>query len=183
MKIGETLYVIKRKDWRRWLSKNYNKKKEIWLVYYKKSSGKPRIAYDEAVEEALCFGWIDSIVKRIDSEKHSQRFSPRRKGSQLSEINHERVKKLIKQGKMTEAGLQAISFTKRELKIKPDVLKKMKENKEVWNNFRKFPDSYQRVRIAYIESQRKHSKQAFEKSLNNFIKLTKRNKMFGSWKG
>lgn len=182
MEIGETLYVTKRKDWRRWLAKNYNKKKEIWLIYYKKSSGKPRIAYEDAVEEALCYGWIDSIIKRIDDEKHAQRFSPRRKGSQLSEINHERVKKMIKQNRMTEAGLKAIKLTKRELKIKPDILKELRKNKKAWENFRRFPDSYQRVRIAYIESQRRHSKQAFEKSLRNFLKLTKNNKMFGSWK-
>jgi len=182
MKIGKTLYITKREDWRRWLAKNYNNKKEIWLIYYKKSSGKKRIDYSEAVEEALCYGWIDSIVKRIDDEKHAQRFSPRRKGSQLSEINHERVKKLIREGKMTEEGLNAIKLTKRELKIKPDVLKELKKNKEAWENFRKFPDSYQRVRIAYIESQRKHSKQAFFKSLNNFIRITEKNKQFGSWK-
>ena len=182
MKIGKTLYITKREDWRRWLAKNYNNKKEIWLIYYKKSSGKKRIDYSEAVEEALCYGLIDSIVKRIDDEKHAQRFSPRRKGSQLSEINHERVKKLIREGKMTEEGLNAIKLTKRELKIKPDVLKELKKNKEAWENFRKFPDSYQRVRIAYIESQRKHSKQAFFKSLNNFIRITEKNKQFGSWK-
>lgn len=183
MKIGETLYVTKREDWRTWLSKNYDKKKEIWLIYYKTSSGKPRIPYSDAVEEALCYGWIDSIIKRIDDEKHAQRFTPRRKGSQLSEINHERVKKMIAEGKMTETGLKAISHTKREIKISSVVLRRLREDKEVWSNFRKFPDSYQRVRIAYIESQRRHNKKAFEKSLNNLIKLTKKNKRFGSWIG
>ena len=183
MEIGETLYVTKREAWRKWLSKNYEKKKEVWLIYYKKSSEKKRIPYGDAVEEALCFGWIDSTAKRINEEKYAQRFTPRRKGSQLSEINRERVKKLIKEGKMTEAGLKAISLTKRELVIAPDVMKRLKEDREVWNNFARFPESYQRVRIAYIESQRKHNNQAFEKSLNNFIKLTKKNKRFGSWKG
>ena len=183
MEIGETLYVTKRGEWRRWLSKNYNKKKEIWLIYYKKDSGKKRIPYDEAVEEALCFGWIDSIVKRIDEEKHTQRFTPRRKGSQLSEINRQRVEMLKKKGCMTKAGLEAISLTRRELVIAPDVLKELKKDKEVWVNFLKFPEPYRKIRIAYIESQRKHSKQAFEKALNNFIKLTSKNKRFGSWKG
>ncbi|MBP1683530.1 MAG: hypothetical protein H6Q27_1094 [Ignavibacteriaceae bacterium] len=69
MEIGETLYVINRDDWRAWLEKNAETSDEIWLIYYNKKSGKPRIAYDEAVEEALCFGWIDSIVKKVDHDR------------------------------------------------------------------------------------------------------------------
>jgi uncharacterized protein YdeI (YjbR/CyaY-like superfamily) len=83
MEITRTLYVTKRDDWRKWLKQNYLKEREIWLIYYKKSSGKPRISYDDAVEEALCFGWIDSTAKSIDNEKFAQRFSPRRSNSIL----------------------------------------------------------------------------------------------------
>ena len=78
------LYVANAKDWRAWLSKNYSKEKEIWLVYYKTGSGKPRIPYNEAVEEALCFGWIDSTVKKIDGERFAQRFSSRNRKSPYS---------------------------------------------------------------------------------------------------
>ena len=74
MDIGETLYVVKRSDWRKWLRQHYKTKKEVWLVYYKKGSGQPRIEYNEAVEEALCFGWIDSIVRKIDEQRFAQRF-------------------------------------------------------------------------------------------------------------
>ena len=79
MEIGKTLYVANRREWRAWLRKNYKKERDIWLIYYKKDSGKPRIPYNDAVEEALCFGWIDSIIKKMDAERFVQRFSKRNK--------------------------------------------------------------------------------------------------------
>ena len=80
MQITKTLYVIERYEWRAWLAKHHDTEKDIWLIYYKKQSGEPRIPYNDAVEEALCFGWIDSTVKGIDENKYAQRFSPRKKG-------------------------------------------------------------------------------------------------------
>ena len=77
----KTLHVTKRREWRAWLQANGGKEKEIWLVFYKKHTGKARLAYDDAVEEALCFGWIDSIVKRLDEERYAQKFTPRNRGS------------------------------------------------------------------------------------------------------
>ena len=112
MKIGKMLYVTKRDKWREWLEKFYGKEKEIWLVFYRKDSGKPRISYEAAVEEALCFGWIDSIEKGIDSERFAQRFTPRRPKSQWSKSNMERVGRLIKMGKMTPAGLAVLENKK-----------------------------------------------------------------------
>ena len=108
MIIGKTLYVKNREEWRKWLSENYLKETEIWIVYFRKASGKPTIPYDEAVEEALCFGWIDSTEKRIDSEKFAGRFTPRRDKSNLSESNRIRAMRLIAEGKMTEFGLSKI---------------------------------------------------------------------------
>ncbi len=108
MNIGKTLYATNRKEWRDWLSKNYDKEKEIWLIYYKKITGKPTISYNDAVEEALCFGWIDSIEKGIDEEKFAGRFTPRKEKSNLSESNKKRIKRLIKEGRMTNAGLEKI---------------------------------------------------------------------------
>ena len=102
MKIKNKLYVTNRKDWRKWLAKNHKKQKEIWLIYYRKKTGKIRIPYDDAVLEALCYGWIDSIAKKIDEECFAQRFSPRRKNSILSQMNKERVRELIKEKKMTK---------------------------------------------------------------------------------
>ena len=100
MDITRTLYVAKRKDWRDWLKKHYKTEKEIWLVYYKKQSGKPRIPYEDAVEEALCFGWIDSTVKPLDDERYAQRFSPRNPKSAYSQPNKERLRRLARQGKV-----------------------------------------------------------------------------------
>lgn len=107
VEITKTFTPKSRKEWREWLTKNHDKTTEIWLVYYKKHTGKPTIKYEEAVEEALCFGWIDGIEKRIDEERYAQRFTPRRKNSNWSESNIARYKKLVKQGLMTKAGKKA----------------------------------------------------------------------------
>jgi uncharacterized protein YdeI (YjbR/CyaY-like superfamily) len=185
MELKKTLYVTNKKDWRAWLSKNHNREKEIWLIYYKKSSGKPRISYNDAVDEALCFGWIDSTAKSIDDEKYAQRFTPRRKGSLLSQLNKERVRKLISEKRMTKFGLDAIAhaFDSKtdapdDFKISSDILNAIKKNKNAWENFQKFPESYKRIRIAYI-GHRRENKEEFEKRLNYFIKMTAKNKRFG----
>jgi len=184
MKKGKTLYVTNRKDWRLWLKKNYNKEKEIWLVYYRKSSGKPRISYNDSVEEALCYGWIDSILRPIDEEKFVQRFSPRRPNSNLSEMNKERIRRLIRKKKMTSIGLKAVShaFDKNndpKLVVALDILKALKNNEQAWKNFQKFSEGYKKVRIGYIEDVRDYDKEMFKNRLNNFIKMTAKNKKFG----
>src|SRR5213596_4263102 len=109
MEIGTTLYVKDRRQWRAWLARHHETAPEIWLIYYKKDSGKPRIPYNDAVEEALCYGWIDSILKPIDARRYAQRFSPRRPTSVLSAMNRERVRRLITAKRMTKAGLASIS--------------------------------------------------------------------------
>src|SRR2546425_10087227 len=122
MEIGTTLYAKDRRQWRSWLARHHKTAAEIWLIYYKKHSGKPRIPYTDAVEEALCYGWIDSIAKPVDADRWAQRFSPRRPSSRLSEMNRERVRRLIAARRMTKAGLARIahvfdheSDTKRKL--------------------------------------------------------------------
>jgi uncharacterized protein YdeI (YjbR/CyaY-like superfamily) len=99
MEISKLLYAKDRNSWRKWLEKNHAKAKDIWLVYYKKSSGKKRIPYNDSVEEALCFGWIDSTMKNVDDICFAQRFSPRRKNSTLSELNKEESDDLSRPGK------------------------------------------------------------------------------------
>src|SRR5256885_15599625 len=109
MNVGKTYYARNRKEWRAWLARHHRTAPEIWLVYYKKDSGRPRIPYNHAVEEALCYGWIDSLVKPIDARRYAQRFSPRRPTSVLSDMNRERVRRLITPKRMTKAGLAGIS--------------------------------------------------------------------------
>lgn len=184
MEIGKTLYITNRKDFRKWLKKNHKTEKDIWLIYYKKNSTKPRIPYNDAVEEALCFGWIDSIVKKIDDEKFAQRFTPRRKNSRLSELNKERIKRLINKQKMTSAGFAAIDHIfkiehlKERFVIAPDIMKELKKDKTIWENFQKFPESYKRIRIGWIESARPRT-DIFQKRLRYFLKMTAKNKMYG----
>jgi len=108
----EELYVTNRDDWRAWLKENHSTQKEVWLIYYRKHSGKPSIPYDDSVEEALCFGWVDSIIKKIDSEKFARKFTPRKGKSRWSESNKKRVAKMIREGKMTEVGLARIREAK-----------------------------------------------------------------------
>jgi len=185
MNIGKTLYAKNRKAWRSWLSKNYKTENEIWLIYYKKDSGKPRIAYNDAVEEALCYGWIDSTAKKVDEERFAQRFTPRKPNSNLSEMNEQRVRKLISQKKMTKAGLAAIdhafdSERKERRFITPAaILKAIKADKFAWQNFQKLPESYKRIRIAYIESRKRHGNEQYQKALRYFVKMTSKNKRFG----
>src|SRR5437667_9962071 len=132
MEIRTTLYVKDRRQWRSWVARHHETAPEIWLIYYKKHSGKPRIPYNDAVEEALCYGWIDSILKPVDADRYAQRFSPRRPRSRLSEMNRERVRRLIAAGRMTAAGLERIKHvfdpgrdTKQKLKWETpaDILK------------------------------------------------------------
>src|SRR6266702_4987341 len=137
--IVTTLYVTTRVEWRRWLRANHKTATDIWLIYYKKDSGKPRIPYNHAVEEALCYGWIDGIGKPIDGQKYAQRFSPRKKTSKLSDMNRERVRRLIKAGRMTKVGLAAIEHTgKGPAKLPADIVDRLKADATVWRNFQGF---------------------------------------------
>lgn len=179
MKLGKTLYLTERKDWRDWLISHHNTENEIWLVYYKQKTGKPRLSYNGAVEEALCFGWIDSTVKKIDEESNAQRFTPRRLGSPLSEMNKERVRRLIEAGKMTPAGLLAVGHILTEkFSVPSDILKALGADKQIWQNFQGFPESYKRIRVGWIEGARKRPKE-FGKRLDYFLRMTAKNKKYG----
>jgi acetylornithine deacetylase/succinyl-diaminopimelate desuccinylase-like protein/uncharacterized protein YdeI (YjbR/CyaY-like superfamily) len=112
MEITETVYIPTRKGWRAWLARHHKTKTQIWFTYYKKASGKQTVAYAEAVEEALCYGWIDGLVKTIDSERWVQRFTPRKKGSNWSGPNLERVRRLTESGQMTPAGAAHVPTAK-----------------------------------------------------------------------
>ena len=108
----EQVYVKTREAWRTWLARNYDKSQGIWLVFYKKHTGKASLEYDEAVEEALCFGWIDSIIKKIDDEQYVRKLTPRKPESRWSALNKKRVAKLESQGLMTEVGLAKVQEAK-----------------------------------------------------------------------
>jgi uncharacterized protein YdeI (YjbR/CyaY-like superfamily) len=187
VKLGKTFYAPDRAAWRAWLKRHHRTAREIWLVYYKKDSGRPRIPYNHAVEEALCFGWIDSILKPIDARRYAQRFSPRRATSVLSAMNRERVRRLIKAKRMTKAGLARLAHAydhEKETRASPKVaipkelLARLKRDPAVWKHFQRFPESYKRIRIGWIAAAR-HRREVFEQRLAYFVKMTARNKRFG----
>jgi uncharacterized protein YdeI (YjbR/CyaY-like superfamily) len=177
--IGKTLHIIDRKGWHEWLEANFNTEKEIWLIYPDKDSGKPRIKYNEAVEEALSFGWIDSTVKRHDEHSSAQRFSPRNPDSEYSQANKERLKLLVKEGRLHPSVKESVEKALRtEFVFPPDILNAIKENKKAWESYNNFSPAYRRIRIAYINSSRNRPDE-FNKRLNNFIKKTEQNKLIG----
>lgn len=179
MEITKTLHVTDRRDWRKWLKEHYKTETEIWLVYHKKDTGKPRIAYNDAVEEALCFGWIDSTLKSLDKERTAQRFSPRKPKSSYSQANKERLRKLLKQRKVVKDVRETLGgILEQEFEIPRDILKAIKANKQAWENFQKFSDAYKRIRISFIDGARKRPAE-FEKRLRYFIKMSEKNKQFG----
>jgi len=108
MEIGETIYVTTSDEFRKWLIQNHQTKREIWLIQYKKATKKPSINYVEAVEEALCFGWIDGLEKGMDAERYALRFSPRRPKSNWTNTNKDRARRMIAEGRMTRAGRAAL---------------------------------------------------------------------------
>jgi uncharacterized protein YdeI (YjbR/CyaY-like superfamily) len=108
----ESICPTNRQQWRNWLQKNHDKKQSVWLIYYKKKSNKPTVSWSDAVNEALCFGWIDSQKKSIDEEKFKQRFSRRKTNSTWSKVNKQKIKLLTEEGLMTKAGLRMIEAAK-----------------------------------------------------------------------
>jgi uncharacterized protein YdeI (YjbR/CyaY-like superfamily) len=176
------LHVTTRKEWRQWLKQHYKSEKEIWLIYWKKHSGQPRIAYNDAVEEALCFGWIDSTVRSVDGNRFAQRFSPRSPKSQYSQANEERLRALAKEGKVIKEVLAStadvIAQEDDYFEVPPDIFKQIKASKKAWRNFQRFSSAYIRIRIAFIHGARNRPEE-FEKRLRYFITMTEKNKQFG----
>ena len=153
MVITKTLYVSDRHEW---LQANYLKEHEIWLIYYKKASGKPTIAYNDAVEEALCFGWIDSLMKSIDDRFHMQTFTPRKPKSAWSVTNKARLAKLMKAGVMAPAGLAAVEQAKKSgswtayasvdaMTIPPELKRALDANPDAKTNWPTYTPSAQRA--------------------------------------
>lgn len=192
MEVTRTLYVHKPRDWRAWLRKNHKTAGEIWLIYYNKASGKPRLAYNDAVDQALCFGWIDSTVKKLDKDRFCQRFTPRKPGSPCSEMNKARAHRMMREGQMTAAGREALKgvlghgarITKKGIShpggwtLPPDILAALKRDPSAWKHFRKFPETYKRIRIAFIDGARKRPEE-FKRRLGSFLRRTAKNQKFG----
>ena len=152
-----------RTAWRQWLAKNHATSEGVWFVYFKKTTGKPRVEYGEAVEEALCFGWIDSKSEQIDEERTKMMFTPRNPKSGWSKLNKQRVKRLIEEGRMTEAGRATIATAKRNgtwtaldaieaLEVPPDLAKALAADKRAASYFDAFSPSSKKIILLWIQS-------------------------------
>ena len=179
----ETFYTSERSEWRRWLSEHFETAKEIWFVFPMKGSGEKSLSYNDAVEEALCFGWIDSTIKHTDALHRAQHFTPRRKGSPYSRPNIERLIWLDGQGlihpKVRESVLPVIQAP---FVYPEDILGVLKEDETVWKNYQGFSEPYRRIRVAYIEAAWKRPEE-FQKRLDHFVEKTRRNKLITGYGG
>lgn len=183
LKTNKTLNLKTRTEWRNWLQQNFNIENEVWLVYAKKSSDEQRIQYNDAVEEALCFGWIDSTNKTLDKDHTIQRFTPRQTKSSYSQPNKERLKWLVENNLIHHSFLKTVQeIISKEYVFPLDILDEIKKDKTAWKNYKDFSNSYKRIRIAYIDSARKRPEE-FAKRLNNFIQKTQDNKLISGFGG
>lgn len=181
----EELYFETRTDWRQWLAEFHDKSEGIWLIYYKKHTKMKCVSYDDAVEEALCYGWIDSKVQTVDSEKYKQKYTPRRKRSVWSQLNKSRVEKMINAGLMTPFGLAKIEEAKKsgqwdkaypsskEDETPEELLKALEKEPEAFFNFQNFAKSYKQIYIRwYLNAKRTETK---EKRLKLIVERSRQN--------
>jgi uncharacterized protein YdeI (YjbR/CyaY-like superfamily) len=186
-----SIHPQSRAEWRRWLEKNHTRTEGIWLISYKKASGKPRFSYDEAVEEALCFGWIDSKPGKLDEDRSMLWFTPRKARTGWSKLNKERVDKLVKAGLMTPAGLAKVEAAKKDgswnaldaaeaLEIPPDLAKAFSKNKTAEQYFDAFPRSVKKGVLEWITSAKKPETRA--KRIEETISKAEQNIRANQWR-
>ena len=178
-----------RQDWRDWLKRNHTIEKEIWLVYYKKHTGKPTISYRDSVEEALCFGWIDGTKKRIDDERYSHRFTLRKVKSKWSVLNIKLANKMINEGQMTSFGLayfkQRIEYdndlitnsTSNKIVLTSEIERVLKSNNIAWSNFKKLAPGYKKRYIGWLVSAKKD--EIIQNRIKEAMKLLEQDKKLG----
>ena len=176
-------YTSDRCVWRKWLAEHFETESEIWFVFPMKGSGDKALSYNDAVEEALCFGWIDSTIKHIDPTHRAQRFTPRKKGSPYSRPNIERLIWLERQGLLHPHIRDSVLSLIRTPYIFPaDILDAIKADGVAWENYEKLSEPYKRIRVAYIDTARKRPSE-FKKRLESFIKKTRDGKLIVGFGG
>ena len=178
-----TFYTSDRNEWRAYLSERFEQASEIWFVFPMKESGEKSLSYNDAVEEALCFGWIDSVNKHLDETHCIRRFTPRKPGSGYSQPNIERLIWLdahdMIHPKVRESVLPIITAP---FVFPEDIISELKKDETVWENYQQFSDPYKRIRIAYIEAAKKRPEE-YRKRLNSFIEKTRRGKLIMGYGG
>ena len=183
MEITDTFYSSDRDEWRAYLEEHFETSAEIWFIFPIGGSGEKSLSYNDAVEEALCFGWIDSVNKRMDEEHCARRFSPRKKGSAYSQPNIERLIWLDSHNMIHPAVREGVlPVIQAQFVFPDDIINELKQDEDVWENYQKFSDPYKRIRIAYIEAARNRPEE-FRKRLDSFIEKTRRNKLIKGYGG
>ena len=183
MEIGNLFYTGDRAAWRAWLEEHFETENDVWFVYPMKGSGEAALPYNDAVEEALCFGWIDSTNRRLDDFHRAQRFTPRRPGSPYSQPNIERLKWLDARGLIHPKIRPSVQdLLESEFIFPEDILDALKADPVVWANYTAFSAPYRRIRVAYIDAARQRPAE-FEKRLSNFISRTRENKLIVGFGG
>lgn len=184
---ADTLYVTTPRQWRAWLRRHHRSAHEVWLRYYDRPSGKPTLPYNDAVDQALCFGWIDSVVRKVRDEPgaRAQRYTPRRHGSPLSPMNAARVRGLAKARQMTRAGLAVLDpevLRPKPLVLAPDIRAALRADPEAWRHYQAFPEAYRRIRVGFIEGARGRPA-VFQQRLLHFVRKTRQGVQFGMVRG
>lgn len=175
----KTFYSAEKESWRNWLAENFEKEKEIWFVFPMKASDEKGLSYNDAVEQALCFGWIDSTIRNIDHLHRAQRFTPRKNGSGYSRPNIERLIYLEKHNLLHPCVKTAVAeIIRAPYVFPPDILAAIHSDSAAWENYLKMPEGYKRIRTAYIDAARKRPAE-FEKRLKSFIASIRRNTLIG----
>lgn len=162
--------------WRAWLRKHHTRESEIWLLFHKKHTGKPSVAYEDAVDEALCFGWIDSLIKRVDADRYARKFTPRTPESSWSTINVKRYAALKAANRLTRAGIDRAPTTRivdapKPTKVPLYVEEALKPDAEAWTAFEKLAPSYRRKLIGWIDSAKRDETK--QKRLRQAVKILK----------
>ena len=182
----EYIFFKDNETWRRWLEKNHDKETEVWILTYKVHTGRKCLRYFEALDEALCWGWIDSRVRRMDDEKHLMRFAPRKPKSIWSLSNRGRVERLVKQGRMTIHGLAKVEAAKESGEwdkaiapstppnMPPDLREALKKNEPAWKNFRGLARSYRTQYIYWIITAKRAETR--KKRIDEVVKRARQNK-------
>ncbi|MBO5109301.1 MAG: YdeI/OmpD-associated family protein [Clostridia bacterium] len=178
-----TFYAQTREEWRAWLEANFEREREIWFVFPMKASGEIGVSYNDAVEEALCFGWIDSIARYLDEFHSARRFTPRKQGSPYSRPNVERLIWLESRKMLHPSVRESVLDLIRAPYVFPeDILESIKKDAEAWRHYQTFSEPYKRIRIAYIDASRKRPAE-FQKRLESFLRKTRTGKRIVGYGG
>ena len=183
MEHTKIFYTSSRAEWRAWFEKNFEKENEIWFVFPTKDSGEASLSYNDAVEEALCFGWIDSTAGTLDEKHGLRRFTPRKEGSAYSRPNIERLIWLDERNMLHPSVREkVIGIISAPFVFPADIIEKIKKDSTAWENYVTFSEAYKRIRIAYIDAAR-HRPEEFEKRLKSFIDKTRAGKLISGYGG